>query len=73
MMQEIDLEDEKLAELKKSDKIEDQLTALLMEPQLDNTLDVTGLFYAWAQPKACAILKRFHVTAKDECSTLSEK
>jgi hypothetical protein len=51
----------KLAELKQSITIEDQLTVLLMEYNEEES----GLWYSFARPKAQAILQRFNVTEKD--------
>jgi len=65
-------EDVKLAELKQSDKIEDQLTAALMEPHTEDNSeeDPVGLWHNFAHHKARVILKRFNVTPKNESSPL---
>ena len=68
-------EEEKLKELKQSSLVEDQITAILMEPHtgkpFTDEADACGLWYAFARPKALAILKRFNVTARDNGSPLS--
>jgi hypothetical protein len=66
-------EDAKLTELKKSDKLEDKLTVVLMEAHVDvgdAGRDNFGLYFNFARPKALAIMERFNVTAKDSSSSL---
>jgi hypothetical protein len=56
---------DKMEELRASDKIEDQLTLVLMEPHVGEPFteesDSSGLWYTFARAKALAILKRFNV------------
>ena len=56
-------EEAKLAELKKSDNIEDQIVVILMESDLDKK-DFTGLWYSFAAPKAKRIVEKFDVRHK---------
>jgi hypothetical protein len=53
-------ETSRMDELRKSDKVEDQLTLILMEPT-DDKEDPCGLWYEFSRAKAKAILKRFNV------------
>ena len=61
-------EDKLLQELQKSDNIEDQLTAILMEPHVQKTPedneDSVGLWSNCARAKAQQILKRFECKPK---------
>jgi len=63
-------EDKLLQELQKSDKIEDQLTAILMEPHVQKTVedneDSIGLWSNCARAKAQQILKRFECQPKQQ-------
>jgi hypothetical protein len=63
-------EEKKLAKLRLSQDITDQLTIILMEAQLGEEKDCFGLWYSFARPKALAIMKRFNVT--DKSSSLPE-
>ena len=59
----------KYEELKKSDRIEDKLTLVLMDPHVGTgDDDPSGLWYTFAKAKALAIMKRFNVT--DNSSSL---
>lgn len=62
----------KLVELKQSKEIVDQLTVILMEPHagkaFSDECDSSGLWYAFARPKAIAIVKRFNVINRDHSS-----
>jgi hypothetical protein len=59
----------RILELQKSTDITDQLTLLMMEPQLGDEADGSGLWYGFARPKAIAIMKRFNVTKKEQDGT----